>query len=85
METLIHDAWVQFVAMGSWMANRMTHKIDTVDKKLDHLRLSSIDRKEYKSDITQLHIRCNELEKSKAPMMQEIGVKIRKGESGENQ
>ncbi len=85
METLIHDAWVLFVAMGSWMANRMTHKIDTVDKKLDHLRLSSIDRKEYKSDITQLHIRCNELEKSKAPMMQEIGVKIRKGESGENQ
>ena len=77
MENLIHDAWVLFVAMGSWMANRLTHKIDSLDKKLDQLRLSSIDRKEYKSDITALHNRCNELEKSKAPVMQEIGIKIK--------
>ena len=79
METLIHDAWVLFVAMGSWMANRMTHKIDTVGKKLDQLRLSSIDRKEYKADITQLHIRCNELEKSKASAVQSVEVKLKKG------
>ncbi len=84
MENLIHDAWVLFVAMGSWMVNQLTQKIDGLDKRLDQLRLSSIDRKEYKSDITQLHIRCNELEKSKAPVIQEIGVKIRKEESGEN-
>ena len=77
METLIHDAWVLFVAMGSWMANRMTHKIDTVGKKLDQLRLSSIDRKEYKADITQLHIRCNELEKSKASVVPEVAVKLK--------
>ena len=68
----------QFVAMGSWMANRMTHKIDTVDKKLDQLRLSSIERKEYKMDISQLHIRCNELEKSKASAVQAVEVKLKK-------
>ena len=80
MENLIHDACVLFVAMGSWMANRMTHKIDTVDKKLDQLRLSSIDRKEYKADITQLHIRCNELEKSKASVVPEVAVKLKQPE-----
>ena len=85
MENLIHDAWVLFVAIGSFMANRMTHKIDTLDKKLDQLRLSSILRLEYKSDVTSLHNRCNELEKSKAPIVQEIGVKLRKESSGENQ
>ena len=42
MENLIHDAWVLFVAMGSWMANQLTQKIDTVDKKLDQLRVTSI-------------------------------------------
>ena len=85
MENLIHDAWVLFVAMGSWMANQLTQKIDNVDKKLDQLRVTSIERKEYKADISQLHIRCNELEKSKASVVQEVGVRIRKGESGENQ
>ena len=42
MENLIHDAWVLFVAMGSWMANQLTQKIDNVDKKLDQLRVTSI-------------------------------------------
>ena len=78
MENLIHDAWVLFVAMGSWMANRLTHKIDTLDKKLDQLRLSSIERKEYKMDISQLHIRCNELEKSNASAVQAVEVKLKK-------
>jgi len=80
VENLIHDAWVLFVAMGSWMANRLTHKIDTVDKKLDQLRVSTIDRKEYKGDITQLHKRCNELEKSKAAVVPEVAVKLKPAE-----
>ena len=78
MENLIHDAWVLFVAMGSWMANRLTHKIDTLDKKSYQLRLSYIERKEYKMDISQLHIRCNELEKSKASAVQAVEVKLKK-------
>jgi len=78
MENLIHDAWVLFVAMGSWMANQLTQKIDTVDKKLDQLRVTSIERKEYKADISQLHIRCNELEKSKASAVQAVEVKLKK-------
>ncbi len=78
MENLIHDAWVLFTAIGGWMANRLTQKIDSLDKRLDQLRLSSIDRKEYKSDISQLHIRCNELEKTKASAVQEVEVKLKK-------
>ncbi len=79
MENLIHDAWVLFTAIGGWMVNQLTQKIDSLDKRLDQLRLSSIDRKEYKSDITQLHIRCNELEKSKASAVQAVEVKLKKG------
>ena len=79
MENLIHDAWVLFVAMGSWMANQLTQKIDNVDKKLDQLRVTSIERKEYKVDISQLHIRCNELEKSKASAVRAVEVKLKKG------
>lgn len=65
MENLIHDAWVLFTAIGGWMINRLMHKIDSLDKRLEQLRYSAIDRPEYKSDITQLHKRCNELEKRK--------------------
>ena len=78
MENLIHDAWVLFTAIGGWMVNRLTQKIDSLDKRLDQLRLSSIDRKEYKSDISQLHIRCNELEKTKASVVQAVEVKLKK-------
>ena len=79
MENLIHDAWVLFTAIGGWMVNRLTQKIDSLDKRLDQLRLSSIERKEYKQDINQLHIRCNELEKSKASAVQAVEVKLKKG------
>ena len=79
MENLIHDAWVLFTAIGGWMVNRLTQKIDSLDKRLDQLRLSSIDRKEYKQDVSQLHIRCNELEKSKASAVQAVEVKLKKG------
>ena len=78
MENLIHDAWVLFTAIGGWMANRLTQKIDSLDKRLDQLRLSSIDRKEYKSDISGLHIRCNDLEKTKASVVQAVEVKLKK-------
>jgi len=79
VENLIHDAWVLFTAIGGWMVNRLTQKIDSLDKRLDQLRLSSIDRKEYKQDVSQLHIRCNELEKSKASAVQAVEVKLKKG------
>ena len=65
MENLIHDAWVLFTAIGGWMINRLMQKIDDLDKRLELVRYSSIDRPEYKSDITQLHKRCNELERRK--------------------
>ena len=65
MENLIHDAWVLFTAIGGWMINRLTQKIDHLDKKIDQLRYTSIERFEYKKDVTQLHNRCNELEKRK--------------------
>ena len=80
MENLIHDAWVLFTAIGGWMVNRLTQKIDSLDKRLDQLRLSSIDRKEYKQDVSQLHIRCNELEKSKASVVPEVAVKLKQPE-----
>ena len=79
MENLLHDAWVLFTAIVGWMVNRLTQKIDSLDKRLDQLRLSSIDRKEYKQDVSQLHIRCNELEKSKASAVQAVEVKLKKG------
>jgi len=79
VENLLHDAWVLFTAIGGWMVNRLTQKIDSLDKRLDQLRLSSIDRKEYKQDVSQLHIRCNELEKSKASAVQAVEVKLKKG------
>lgn len=47
------------------MINRLTQKIDHLDKKIDQLRYTSIERFEYKKDVTQLHNRCNELEKRK--------------------
>jgi len=80
VENLIHDAWVLFTAIGGWMVNRLTQKIDSLDKRLDQLRLSSIDRKEYKQDVSQLHIRCNELEKSKASVVPEVAVKLKQPE-----
>ena len=43
MENLIHDAWVLFVAMGSWMANQLTQKIDTVDKKFSKDSTANMD------------------------------------------
>ena len=79
MENLLHDAWVLFTAIGGWMVNRLTQKIDSLDKRLDQLRLSSIDRKEYKADVGGLHVRCNELEKTKASAVQTVEVKLKKG------
>tara|TARA_R100000700_G_C3139711_1_gene121926 strand:+ start:127 stop:378 length:252 start_codon:yes stop_codon:yes gene_type:complete len=83
VENLIHDAWVLFTAIGGWMANRLTQKIDSLDKRLDQLRLSSIDRKEYKADIGGLHIRCNDLEKRKEEKVTDIRlIENRKETSG---
>ena len=32
MEGLLHDAWVLFVGIGSWMVNKLTAKLDGLEK-----------------------------------------------------
>ena len=32
MENLLHDAWVLFVGIGSWLANKLSGKLETLDK-----------------------------------------------------
>ncbi len=78
MENLIHDAWVLFVALGSFLARRLTQKIDNLEKRLDELRFTAIERGEYKQDVYNLHSRCNELEKTKASVAQTVEVKLKK-------
>ena len=78
METLIHDAWVLFVALGSFLGRRLTQKIDNLEKRLDQLRFTAIERGEYKQDVYRLHARCNELEKTKASVAQTVEVKLKK-------
>ncbi len=33
MEKILENLWVLFIAIGSWMANRMTGKIDALEKE----------------------------------------------------
>jgi hypothetical protein len=56
------------------MLNRLTTKIDTMDKKIDTLNHTSIGRVEFTQQIASLHTRCNELEKSKQDVIQTIRV-----------
>ncbi len=78
MENLIHDAWVLFTAIGGWMAKRLAQQIDSLEKRLDQLRFTAIERGEYKQDVYNLHSRCNELEKTKASVAQTVEVKLKK-------
>ena len=32
MEGILHDAWVLFVGIGSWMVNKLTAKLDSLEK-----------------------------------------------------
>lgn len=107
MEGLLHDAWVLFVGIGSWMVNKLTGKLDDLDKnkadsdqineavralsnkvhdverKIDSLGLTAIERSEFKADITALHLRVNELEQRKSDKIQKVDVKMRT-ENGEH-
>jgi len=107
METLLHDAWVLFVGIGSWMVNKLTGKLDSLEKdkadgeqindalkslgskvhglekKIDSLALTAIGRSEFKSDITALHLRINEIEQRKSDKIQKVDVKMRT-ENGEH-
>ena len=107
MEGLLHDAWVLFVGIGSWMVNKLTSKLDSLEKekadagqvnesikrlgsklheverKIDNLGLTAIERNEFKSDITALHLRVNDMEQRKSDKIQRVDVKMRK-ENGSN-
>lgn len=98
---LLHDAWVLFVGIGSWLVNKLTAKLDELDKnkadsdqineavrqlasnlhnverKVDNLGLTSIGRTEFKSDITSLHLRINDLEQRKSDKIKKVDVKMR--------
>ena len=53
METILGNLWVLFIAIGSWMVNRLTAKIDELEKgkasgdELSNIRkgLSELDRR----------------------------------------
>ena len=71
---IFENLWILFIGIGSWMLNRLTAKIDTMDKKIDTLNHTSIGRVEFTQQIASLHNRCNELEKSKQDVIQTIRV-----------
>ena len=94
MEKILENIWGVFVGLGWWMLNRMTAKIDglekgkadgdalahqaklihELDRRVDELGHTTINRSEFKSDVTALHIRANELEKRKADRISQIKV-----------
>jgi uncharacterized protein YaiL (DUF2058 family) len=94
MEKILENIWGIFVGLGWWMLNRMTTKIDGLekdkadgqavsknsslihetDRRIDELQHTTVPRQEYKADIASLHMRINELEKSKEDKVTDIRV-----------
>ena len=94
MEKILENIWGIFVGLGWWMLNRMTAKIDGLekgkadassvgrnsglihetDRRIDEIQHTTVPRQEYKTDIASLHIRINELEKSKEDKVQDIRI-----------
>ena len=94
MEKILESAWALFVAIGWFFINRITAKVDAlekekadgstvgrhagliheVDRRIDELQHTTVPRQEYKSDIAGLHIRANELEKSKEDKVTDIRI-----------
>ncbi len=92
MEKILENIWGIFVGLGWWMLNRMTAKIDGLekdkadadavgrnsglihetDRRIDEIQHTTVPRQEYKSDIASLHMRINELERSKEDKVQDI-------------
>ena len=94
MEKILESAWALFVAIGWFFINRITAKVDAlekekadgstvgrhagliheVDRRIDELQHTTVPRQEYKSDIAGLHIRANELERSKEDKVTDIRI-----------
>ena len=94
MEKILENIWGIFVGLGWWMLNRMTAKIDGLekdkadssavgrnsglihetDKRIDEIQHTTVPRQEYKTDIASLHMRINELEKSKEDKVTDVRI-----------
>jgi|TARA_R110001632_G_scaffold9751_1_gene37024 hypothetical protein len=94
MEKILESAWALFVAIGWFFINRITAKVDAlekdkadssalgkqasliheIDRRLDGIDHQSVSRPEFKADIGALHIRANELERSKEDKVQDIRI-----------
>ena len=75
--------WAPFVGLFWWFINRLTGKIDEIEKdkadvgaikRLDQLGHTTVPRPEYKSDITALHQRVNSLERGKEDKIKEMRI-----------
>ena len=94
MEKILESAWALFVAIGWFFINRITAKVDELekgkadnstvgghaklihetDRRIDEIQHTTVPRQEYKSDIASLHMRANELEKSKEDKVTDIRI-----------
>ena len=94
MEKILESAWALFVAIGWFFINRITAKVDAlekdkadgstvgrhagliheVDRRIDELQHTTVPRQEYKSDIAGLHVRANELERSKEDKVMDVRI-----------
>ena len=90
MEKILENIWGIFVGLGWWMLNRMTAKIDGLEKdkaessavgrnsslihETDEIQHTTVPRQEYKSDIAALHMRINDLERIKQDKVQDIRI-----------
>jgi len=94
MEKILESAWALFVAIGWFFINRITAKVDAlektkaetssvgrqgeliheVDRRIDELQYTTVPRQEYKTDIASLHIRANELERSKEDKVTDVRI-----------
>jgi len=94
---ILEHLWVLFIGLGSWALNRITGKLDILEKekadgqatKLEHQNIAvdenqhmSVGRGEHKSDVTALHIRVNELERHKADKIKNIRTHESKEKNG---
>lgn len=103
MEKILESAWALFVAIGWFFINRITAKVDALekdkadssaiglhaklihetDRRIDEIQHTTVPRQEYKADISALHIRANDLERSKEDKVTDVRViENRKGTSG---
>lgn len=67
---------------GNDSVNKQSNLIHDLDRRLDEVSHDSIGRVEYKSDVKNLHERCNELEKSKESRIAKIQVVDGKSQKG---